>query len=49
MKKNKAKEKVGNENEIIIENNSEGFNIEELKKMEPIERLRKIMDIIKKK
>ena len=49
VEKTKAKEKEGNENKIIIENNSEGFNIEELKKMEPIERLKKIMDIINKK
>ena len=37
-----------NENRINIEKPNE-FNIEELKKLEPIERIRKIMEIINKK
>ena len=49
LEKNKAKEKEGNYNKIIIGNNKEGFIIEKLKKMEPLERLKKIMDIINKK
>ena len=37
-----------NENRINIEKPNE-FNIEELKKLEPIERIKKIMEIINKK
>ena len=39
-----------NENKIIFEKNKmPEFNIDELKKLEPIERIRKIMEIINKK
>ena len=38
-----------NENKIIIENKTKEFNIEELKKLEPIDRIKKIMDLINKK
>ena len=52
-KKNKENKKEENnnenENKIIIENKTKEFNIEELKKLEPIERIKKIMEIINKK
>ncbi len=46
---NKNKENDSNENKIIIENKTPEFNIDELKKLEPIERIKRIMDIINKK
>ena len=53
-KENKKEENINemndiNENKIIIENKTKEFNIEELKKLEPIERIKKIMEIINKK
>ena len=52
-KENKKEENINeikeNENKIIIENKTTEFNIEELKKLEPIDRIKKIMDIINKK
>ena len=54
-KKNKEKKEeendvdIDNKNKIVIENKAKEFNIEELKKMEPIDRIKKIMEIINKK
>ena len=39
---------IDNKNKIVLENKIKEFNIQELKKMEPIERIKKIMDIINK-
>ena len=46
---NKGNEKDVNKNIIIIENKTPEFNIDELKKLEPLERIKRIMDIINKK
>ena len=49
VKKSKEKDFNENENRINIENQTDEFNIEELKKLEPIDRIKKIMEIINKK